>query len=231
MARKKEKDTSIEHMQELLARCPMCIAGELIDCIKAQFVDPASSAQAEKIDTITAHVAQAQQQKRERRRARRQAKAAQKQADQAEQAEQAAISEQERIERLRERMRQVKLHKVNTMSFAPQTNIPAHQTVTFVTAEQVRFLLRLGQPETITDAINAYMQTLFTGTIAGFDFHHIYTNVTTLLQMGLDDGFIQTTPENSNNHAAGWRFIPLPSTRYIGRIPGLAAYARHMRIT
>lgn len=59
----KQIDTSAEHMQELLARCPERVAKGLLACIEAQFVNPDSAYQSAKLEAIASNVAQAQSEK------------------------------------------------------------------------------------------------------------------------------------------------------------------------
>ena len=69
MARKKKKiDTSVEHMEEVLARCPARAVRDLLACIEAQFIKPDDYYQQSKLEAIAAKVAEAQFQKREKRR-------------------------------------------------------------------------------------------------------------------------------------------------------------------
>ena len=69
-------DTSLEHMQELLAGCTNKAANGIMACIKARFHDPANEQQRMEIETLEQAILKSQQQKRLRRRqARLKAKA------------------------------------------------------------------------------------------------------------------------------------------------------------
>lgn len=69
-------DTSLEHMQELLAGCTNKAANGIMACIKARFHDPANDRQRMEIETLEQALLKYQQQRRLRRRqARLKAKA------------------------------------------------------------------------------------------------------------------------------------------------------------
>ena len=241
MARKKKKiDTSVEHMEEVLARCPARAVRDLLACIEAQFIKPDDYYQQSKLENIAAKVAEAQFRKREKRRKAREARKALKEAQQAEQAAKANESEEAKkvaeakVETPEERLARLKKiaheNTLKRMQFHPFTDFPKYETITFITADQVRLLLEQCQPEAIADLLNGYMQTLFTGTIAGYDFTTHRYLLLELLQMGIHAQILRTTSENAANSATGWLFVTRPSTRYIARDPVIADFVRSMRL-
>ena len=117
------------------------------------------------------------------------------------------------------------------MQFHPFTDFPKYETITFITADQVRLLLEQCQPEAIADLLNGYMQTLFTGTIAGYDYTTHRYLLLELLQMGIHAQILRTTSENAANSATGWLFVARPSTRYIARDPVIADFISSMRLS
>ncbi|MGN0222578.1 MAG: hypothetical protein ACI4AM_00985, partial [Muribaculaceae bacterium] len=212
MARKKKQiDTSVEHMQDVLARCPACAVRDLLACIEAQFIDPNDTYKAAKLEAIAAKVAQAQFEKREKRRRAREERKALREAKAKEAAE-------AKVETLEERQARIKRiaheNTLKRMQFHPFTDFPTYETITFITADQVRLLMQQCQPEAIADLLNAYMQTLFTGTVSGYDFTTHHYLLLELLQMGIHAQILRTTSENAANSATGWLFIARPSTRY-----------------
>ena len=240
MARKKKKiDTSVEHMEEVLARCPARAVRDLLACIEAQFIKPDDYYQQFKLETIAAKVAEAQFRKREKRRKAREARKAlkeaqAKEAEEAKVAKEAKIADEAKAETPEERQARIKRiaheNTLKRMQFHPFTDFPKHEIITFITADQVRLLLQQCQPEAIADLLNGYMQTLFTGTIAGYDFTTHRYLLLELLQMGIHAQILRTTPENAANSATGWLFIACPSTRYISRDPVIADFVRSMRL-
>ena len=234
MARKKKKiDTSVEHMEEVLARCPARAVRDLLACIEAQFIAPDDYYQQSKLETIAAKVAEAQFQKREKRRKAREARKALREA-QVKEAEEAKIAKEAKEETPEERLAHLKKiaheNTLKRMQFHPFTDFPKYETITFITADQVRLLLEQCQPEAIADLLNGYMQTLFTGTIAGYDFTTHRYLLLELLQMGIHAQILRTTSENAANSATGWLFVTRPSTRYIARDPVIADFVRSMRL-
>ena len=241
MARKKKKiDTSVEHMEEVLARCPARAVRDLLACIEAQFIKPDDYYQQSKLEAIAAKVAEARFQKREKRRKAREARKALREAQQAEQAakakeaEEAKKAAETKVETPEERQARIKRiaheNTLKRMQFHPFTDFPKHEIITFITADQVRLLLQQCQPEAIADLLNGYMQTLFTGTIAGYDFTTHRYLLLQLLQMGIHAQILRTTPENAANSATGWLFVARPSTRYISRDPVIADFVRSMGV-
>ena len=231
MARKKKKiDTSVEHMEEVLARCPARAVRDLLACIEAQFIKPDDYYQQSKLESIAAKVAEAQFRKREKRRKAREARKALKEA----QAKEAKIAKEAKEETPEQRQARIKRiaheNTLKRMQFHPFTDFPKHEIITFITADQVRLLLQQCQPEAIADLLNGYMQTLFTGTIAGYDFTTHRYLLLQLLQMGIHAQILRTTPENAANSATGWLFVAQPSTRYISRNPIIADFVRSMRL-
>ncbi|MGN0222552.1 MAG: hypothetical protein ACI4AM_00850 [Muribaculaceae bacterium] len=240
MAKKKKQiDTSVENMQELLARCPVRVVSGLIACIEAQFIAPDDTYQSAKLEAIAAKVAQAQFEKREKRRKAREARKAlreakAKEAEEAKKAKEATEAKEAKVETPEERQARIKRiaheNTLKRMQFHPFTDFPKHEIITFITADQVRLLLQQCQPEAIADLLNGYMQTLFTGTIAGYDFTTHRYLILELLQMGIHAQILRTTPENTANSATGWLFIARPSTHYIARDPVIADFVRNMRL-
>ena len=231
MARKKKQiDTSVEHMEEVLARCPARAVRDLLACIEAQFIKPDDYYQQSKLESIAAKVAEAQFRKREKRRKAREARKALKEA----QAKEAKIAKEAKEETPEQRQARIKRiaheNTLKRMQFHPFTDFPKHEIITFITADQVRLLLQQCQPEAIADLLNGYMQALFTGTIAGYDFTTHRYLLLELLQMGIHAQILRTTPENAANSATGWLFIACPSTRYISRDPVIADFVRSMRL-
>ena len=240
MARKKKQiDTSVEHMEEVLARCPARAVRDLIACIEAQFIAPDDYYQQFKLEAIAAKVAEAQFQKREKRRKAREARKALREA-QAKEAEEAKIANEAKIakeakeETPEERLARLKKiaheNTLKRMQFHPFTDFPTYETITFITSDQVRLLMQQCQPEAIADLLNAYIQTLFTGTIAGYDYTTHRDLLLELLQMGIHAQILHTTSENAANSATGWLFVARPSTRYISRDPVIADFVRSMRL-
>ena len=228
MARKKKKiDTSVEHMEEVLARCPARAVRDLLACIEAQFIKPDDYYQQSKLEAIAAKVAEAQFQKREKRRkALREA-----QAKVAEEAKTAKVAKEETPEERLARLKKIAHENtLKRMQFHPFTDFPKYETITFITADQVRLLLEQCQPEAIADLLNGYMQTLFTGTIAGYDYTTHRYLLLELLQMGIHAQILRTTSENAANSASGWLFVARPSTRYIARDPVIADFISSMRL-
>ena len=234
MARKKKKiDTSVEHMEEVLARCPARAVRDLLACIEAQFIKPDDYYQQSKLEAIAAKVAEAQFQKREKRRKAREARKAlrEAQAKVAEEAKTAKVAKEETPEERLARLKKIAHENtLKRMQFHPFTDFPKYETITFITADQVRLLLEQCQPEAIADLLNGYMQTLFTGTIAGYDFTTHRYLLLELLQMGIHAQILRTTSENAANSATGWLFVARPSTRYIARDPVIADFVRSMRL-
>ena len=231
MARKRKQiDTSVEHMEEVLARCPARAVRDLLACIEAQFIKPDDYYQQSKLESIAAKVAEAQFRKREKRRKAREARKALKEA----QAKEAKIAKEAKEETPEQRQARIKRiaheNTLKRMQFHPFTDFPKHEIITFITADQVRLLLQQCQPEAIADLLNGYMQTLFTGTIAGYDFTTHRYLLLQLLQMGIHARILRTTPENAANSATGWLFVAQPSTRYISRNPIIADFVRSMRL-
>ena len=231
MAIKKKKiDTSVEHMEEVLARCPARAVRDLLACIEAQFIKPDDYCQQSKLESIAAKVAEAQFRKREKRRKAREARKALKEA----QAKEAKIAKEAKEETPEQRQARIKRiaheNTLKRMQFHPFTDFPKHEIITFITADQVRLLMQQCQPEAIADLLNGYMQTLFTGTIAGYDFTTHRYLLLQLLQMGIHAQILRTTPENAANSATGWLFVARPSTRYISRDPVIADFVRSMGV-
>ena len=231
MAKKKKQiDTSVENMEELLARCPVRVVNGLLACIEAQFIKPDDYYQQSKLEAIAAKVAEARFQKREKRRKAREARKALKEAK-AKKAEEAKIAKEETPEERQARIKRIAHENtLKRMQFHPFTDFPKHEIITFITADQVRLLLQQCQPEAIADLLNGYMQALFTGTIAGYDFTTHRYLLLQLLQMGIHAQILRTTPENAANSATGWLFVARPSTRYISRNPVIADFVRSMRL-
>ncbi len=241
MARKKKQiDTSVENMEELLARCPVRVVNGLIACIEAQFIKPDDYYQQSKLEAIASKVAEAQLRKREKRRKAREARKALREAQQVEQAAKAKEAEEAKkaaeamVETPEERQARIKRiaheNTLKRMQFNPFTDFPKHEIITFITSDQVRLLLQQCQPEAIADLLNGYMQTLFTGTIADYDFTTHRSLLLELLQMGIHAQILRTTPDNAANSATGWLFVARPSTRYISRDPVIADFVRSMRL-
>ena len=231
MARKRKQiDTSVEHMEEVLARCPARAVRDLLACIEAQFIKPDDYYQQSKLESIAAKVAEAQFRKREKRRKAREARKALKEA----QAKEAKIAKEAKEETPEQRQARIKRiaheNTLKRMQFHPFTDFPKHEIITFITADQVRLLMQQCQPEAIADLLNGYMQTLFTGTIAGYDFTTHRYLLLQLLQMGIHAQILRTTPENAANSATGWLFVARPSTRYISRDPVIADFVRSMGV-
>ncbi|MGN0222897.1 MAG: hypothetical protein ACI4AM_02595, partial [Muribaculaceae bacterium] len=153
MARKKKQiDTSVENMQELLARCPVRVVSGLIACIEAQFIAPDDYYQQSKLEAIAAKVAEAQFQKREKRRRAREARKALREAKakEAEEAKKAKEATEAKVETPEERQARIKRiaheNTLKRMQFHPFTNFPTYETITFITADQVRLLMQQCQP-------------------------------------------------------------------------------------
>lgn len=243
MAKKKKIDTSVERMQDLLAGCPARKARNILACIKDQFIDPDDDYQVAKLEAIAAHVAQAQMDKREKRRRAREARAALKAAAEAEAAEKAEeapkeepkAKEEPKPETPEERQARIKRiaheNTLKRMQFHPFTDFPSYETITFITEEQVCLLMSQCQPAAIADLLNGYIQTLFTGTIAGFDYSINRSLILQLLQMAIHAQILRTTAENAYRPATGWLFTARPSTRYIAQNPDLVDFIRSNHLT
>ena len=73
-------------------------------------------------------------------------------------------------------------------------------------------------------------ETLFTGTIAGYDYTTHRYLLLELLQMGIHAQILRTASENAAKSATGWLFVARPSPRYIARDPVIADFVRSMRL-
>lgn len=68
---KKSIDTSLNNLQELLARCPNQVGNGIIECIQAQFCDDSDPNRQQKLELLRNSLSEAHRRKRERRHQRR----------------------------------------------------------------------------------------------------------------------------------------------------------------
>ena len=241
-------DTSLEHMQELLAGCTNKAANGIMACIKARFHDPANEQQRMEIETLEQAILKSQQQKRLRRRqARLKAKArlalrkeataavescgeseAEAQRSEAPAAvESCGESEAEQLTAgSAEAERRGSAGRVSTQ----QSAAPLHLPIRFITEQMMQFIMQQCHLSAMVDLLNAYIQTIVTTQIPAYDYEYNRRPLFSLLDMAINANIIRHHCSRPDTPCLGWEFNPIHTPRLTKRDPATIAYQKRLGI-
>ena len=253
-------DTSLEHMQELLAGCTNKAANGIMACIKARFHDPANEQQRMEIETLEQAILKSQQQKRLRRhQARLKAKARlalRKEATaavescgesevEAQRSEAPAPPAEVRLseapaavescgeaeaEQLTAGSAEAERRGNAGRVSTQQSAAPLHLPIRFITEQMMQFIMQQCHLSAMVDLLNAYIQTIVTTQIPAYDYEYNRRPLFSLLDMALNANIIRHHCSRPDTPCLGWEFNPIHTPRLTKRDPATIAYQKRLGI-